>query len=390
MIPLRILNVVGGPRNFIKMAPIMVEMRRSREVEPILVHTGQHNRGFFPSVFFRDLGLAEPDFVLDVESSSDAKQTAAIIDRFEDTVLETRPDLVLVIGDVNSTVAASMTAVKMGVPVAHVEAGLRSFDRADPREINRVMTDAISDFLFVTEESAVNNLMGEGIDASRIHFVGNVLVDTLRANADRILESTVVTDLGLSRDSYAVLTLRSPTAADGPQPMKATIEALEKIQSRVPVVFPVDVETATRLHGIGFWQSIQNLPNVMVVEPIAYFDFIALLQCSRMVLTDTSGVQEEATALQVPCLTLRSRTERPATVSSGTNLLVGRDPHVIVAEAMRILRGDAKEARVPPMWDGRAACRLVAQILKKREEVLELHRNVRRTNECTAISEWAM
>ncbi len=390
MIPLRVLNVVGSPRDFVKMAPIMAEMRRSREVEPILVHTGQHEEDLLSGVFLRDLGLPEPSFVLDVESKSHAKQTAAIMDRFEDTVSETDPDLVLVVGDVNSTVAASMTAVKMGVPVAHVEAGLRSFDREDPAEINRVMTDAISDFLFVTEESAVNNLIGEGIEASKIHFVGNMLVDTLCANSNRILESTIVTDLGLSRGGYTVLTLRSPLAADGPQPMEAIIVALEKIQSRVPIVFPVELETAAGLHGIGFWKSIEGFPNVMVVDPIAYLDFIALLKYSCMALTDTSGVQEEATAMQVPCLTLRVRTERPATVSEGTNILVGRDPHVILAEAMRILRGDAKEGRMPPMWDGRAARRLVAQLLKRREEVLELYRNVRATNECTVISDWAM
>lgn len=386
MIPLRILNVVGSPRDLIKIAPIWEVMRRSREIEPILVHTGQPDKDVLSGVVLRDMKLPQPGIVLDVEPGSHAKQTAAIIDRFEDAVADTDPDLVVVIGDVNSTVAASMTAVKKGVPVAHVEAGLRSFDRQDPKEINRVMTDSISDYLFVSEESAVDNLMCEGISPSRIHFVGSVLTDTLFANSERILESKIINALGLTSGDYAVLSLRRPMADTEPRDIEATIEALEKIQRRVTVVFPLHMETLGRLHRAGLWETVRDLENVKVVEPVGYLDFIALLKGASLAITDTNGVQEETTSLQVPCLTIGNRTERPATLSNGTNQLVGTDPHVIVAEAMRVLRDGGISRGTPPMWDGQAAERLVHRLLDQREEVLERYRHVRITNQCIAPS----
>lgn len=386
MIPLRVLNVVGSRRNFIKIASIMAAIAESREVEGIVVHTGRHYEDLFSSAFFRDLGLPEPGVVLDVESRSHAKQTAAIMERFEDTVYQTLPDLVIVAGDSNSTVAASMTAVKMGVPVAHYEAGLRSFDRETSEEINRLMTDAISNFHFVTEESALNNLICEGIPPSRIHFVGNVLMATLGAHSERILASTVVPDLSLEPGGYAVLALKRFSNGDKPQRLHTVIDALERIQKRLPIVFPARLETVARLHELGVWERIEQLPGLMIVDPPGYLDFAALLKGSAMVLTDTSGVQEETTVLQVPCLTLRNSTERLATVSEGTNTLVGQDAETIVAEALRALRGDGKHGRVPPMWDGQAPRRIVTQILRKREEILTLYRRVRVKQPCTAIT----
>lgn len=386
MIPLKVLNVVGGSRDLIKIAPIMQVMRESREVEPVLVHTGRPLPDVFSGVVLRDMRVPQPDVFLDVAPGSHAQQTAAIMERFEGTVADIDPDLVLVIGDVNSTVAASITAVKKGVPVAHVEAGLRSFDRQDSKEINRVMTDSISDFLFVSEDSAIDNLMCEGITASRIHFVGNVLIDSLFANCDRILESKILESLGLEVGEYAVLALCRTMDTSEPQYMQVIVDSLEMIQRQIPVILPVHFETVGRLHRLGLWDAINNLANVNVIESIAYLDFIALLKGSRLTLTDTNGVQEETTSLQVPCLTFGDRTERPATVSKGTNRLVGRDPHAVVAEALRVLRGGGNGGGVPPMWDGQAAHRLVARLLDDREEVLERYRHVRITNQCTTPS----
>lgn len=383
MIPLKVLNVVGSSRDLIKIAPIIRVMERSRQIQPLLVHTGQPHRdvvGF--GILARDMDLPEVSIVLDVESGTHAKQTAAIMDRFEDTITDTDPDLVTVIGDFDSTVAASMTAVKRGVPVAHIDAGLRSFDRQDPKEINRVMTDSISDFLFVSEESAVDNLMCEGISPSKIHFVGSVLVDTLFENTDRIIGSTVVDRLGVSAGDYAVLVLRSQVSAQPPSYLRGIVEALEVIQRHVPVIFPLHLQTMAELRNLGLWESIHELPGVSILEPLPYIDFVALLKGAAMALTDTNGVQEETTSLQVPCLTFGERTERPVTVSNGSNRLIGSSRHSIVAEVMRVLKVGNERGGAPPMWDGQAAGRLVARLLDRREQVLELYRNTREGQRC--------
>jgi len=386
VIPLRVLNVIGSSRDLVKVAPIVSEMRRSRQIEPIIVHAGQPERDLFSGDVVRDLQLPRPHVVLGVEPGSAAKQTAAIMERFEDVIASTDPDLVLVVGDVNSSVAASMTAVKRGVPVAHVDAGLRSFDRRDPKEINRVMADAIADFLFVSEESSLDNLICEGISPSRIHFIGNLLIETLYENANRILESTVVRDLDLAPGGYAVLVLRALSDLGGERHIAGIIEALEKIQSRVAVVVSAQMDTMAQLHRAGLWDPVNRLENVKVIGPITYLDFMALLKASCMVLTDATGVQEETTALRVPCLTLAQRSKRPVTISAGTNRLAGPDPHDIVAQAMRILGGEEVD-RVPPMWDGRAARRLVARLLDQREEVLDRYRHLRITSQCSAMSD---
>jgi len=299
------------------------------------------------------------------------------MDRFEDTIYEVNPDVVVVVGGVNSTVAASMTAVKLGIPVAHVEAGLRSFDREMPDEINRLMTDAISDILFVSEASAVDNLTCEGISASRIHFVGNVVIDTLLASSTRILASTIVDDLGLESGQYAVLSLRRPLDVDRPARLTAIAAAVAKLQQRIPIICPIDFRTVARFHQLGVWEQFSSMSNLRVVDPLGYLDFVALIKGSKLTLTDTGGVQEETTACGVPCLTLRTATQRPSTVSDGSNTLVGEDPDRIVAEAMRILRGDGKVGRIPPMWDGRASERIVDQLLRKRELLFERYRNLR-------------
>lgn len=377
MIRLKVMSVVGCRPNLIKVAPLIEEFRRSPEIEPILVHTGQRYDDALSEVFFQDFPIPTPDIVLEVGSGSHAKQTAAIMDRFEDAICQTSPDVVVVVGGVNSTVAASMTAVKLGIPVAHVEAGLRSFDREIPAEINRLMTDAISDILFVSESSAVDNLTCEGIAASRIHFVGNVVVDTLMAHSERILASTVVEDLDLERGEYVVLSLRQPSDADPPARFNAIADALELLQRRVPIVCPIGFHTVARFHRLGVWERFSDMENLRIIDPLGYLDFVALMRWSRMTLTDTGAAQEETTALRVPCLTLRTATERPVTLSDGSNTLVGEDPDRIVARAMEVLRAGGRTNRVPPMWDGRASQRIVAQLLRQRELLLERYRNLR-------------
>ena len=377
MIGLKVMSVVGCRSHFTRLAPLIEEMRRSPEVDPVLVHTGQYYEDALADPFFRDLPVPTPDIVLDVGTASHAKQTAAIMDRFEDAVFEVSPDVVVVVGGGDSTVAASMTAVKLGVPVAHVDAGLRSFDREIPEEINRVMTDAISDILFVSETAAVDNLTCEGIPAARIHFVGNLVIDALLSSSERILASTIVEDLSLDRRGYAVLSLRRPPDVDRPARFLAIATALRELQRRIPIVCPVDFHTIARFHQLGVWEQFTQMEDLRVIGPLGHLDFVALLKGSRMTLTDTGGVQEETTACGVPCLTLRATTQRPSTVTDGSNTLVGEDPDCILAEAMPILRGEGKVGRVPSMWDGHASKRIVDQLLRQRELLFERYRNLR-------------
>ncbi len=377
MIPLKVLNVVGCRHGFLKIAPLMAEMRRSPEIEPLLLATGAEFSGLASDPFFQGVRFPVPDLVLEVAPGSHAQQTAAIMNRFENALLETTPDVVVVVGDANPTLATSMTAVKMGIPVARIESGLRSFNRENPEEINRLMTDAISDFLFVSEVSAVNNLTCEGIPASRIRFVGNILVDQLLSAADRILQSPAPESLGLERDGYVVLSLQREDNLGDTALCREASRALRKIQERLPIVFPASIQTVARLHQLGLWQEIGELENVHVIDPPSYPDHVALIKWSRMTWTDDGRVQDETTALRVPCLTLGDTTERPVTVSDGTNTLVGTDADTIVAESMRILRGAGKIGQAPPMWDGRSASRIVKELLREREALLERYRNVR-------------
>jgi UDP-N-acetylglucosamine 2-epimerase (non-hydrolysing) len=356
----RVAAVAGARPNFVKIAPLMRAMRGRPDLQVTLINTGQHYDPQMSDDFFRDLDIQAADFSLGVGSASHAIQTAEVMRRLEPVLEAARPEVVLVVGDVNSTMAAAITAVKLGLPVAHVEAGLRSFDRTMPEEINRLITDAISDFLFVTEQSACENLSREGIPSAKVHFVGNVMIDALEATRPRWTESTIVSRLGIdAAQPYAVLTLHRPSNVDDPAVLVPLLDALRKVAEQLPLVFPVHPRLRARLG------DAIDVPGFLAVEALPYLDFIALLSRARLVLTDSGGVQEETTVLGVPCLTLRSNTERPVTVTHGTNRVIGNVPAVVTAEALDALeRAPRRECR-PPLWDGQAAVR-IADIIARR------------------------
>jgi UDP-N-acetylglucosamine 2-epimerase (non-hydrolysing) len=352
---MRLVAVVGARPNFMKIAPILWEVARRPAVEVYLVHTGQHYDEKMSRLFFEELRIPQPQADLGVGSGSHAVQTAEVMKRFEPVVVEQRPDAVLVVGDVNSTIACALTAVKLGVPVGHVEAGLRSFDRTMPEEINRLLTDAISRWLFVSEPSGVENLRREGASDDRVFFVGNVMIDSLLACRDLSERSGVLAEYGLEKRGYAVLTLHRPANVDRPDVFGGLLRAVERIQREVPVVFPVHPRTRKALGG----HDLTALPNLRLVEPLGYLDFMKVVAHARVVLTDSGGVQEETTVLGVPCLTLRNNTERPVTIQDGTNTLVGMDTDRIIAAALEAIAAPPKPGRIPQLWDGQAARRIL-------------------------------
>ena len=361
---MKIVNVVGARPNLMKIAPLMDAYRGREEIEPLLVHTGQHYDANMSDLFFRQLGIPEPEINLEVGSGSHAVQTAEIMKAFEPVVLEQEPDAVLVVGDVNSTIACGMVAVKLGVKLVHVEAGLRSFDREMPEEINRVLTDSISDLLLCSEPSGVQNLRREGIADEKVHLVGNVMIDTLLRHRERAENSSIVGDLGLEESGYAVLTLHRPSNVDDPAVLGKLLDALEVVQRDQPIVFPAHPRTREKLAHSGLAERTAELRNLRILDPVGYLDFLKLMASARLVLTDSGGIQEETTILQVPCLTLRDNTERPITVEMGTNRIVGQDPERIVATYREVMEQGAAGGRVPPLWDGRAAERIVEVLLE--------------------------
>jgi UDP-N-acetylglucosamine 2-epimerase (non-hydrolysing) len=361
----KVANVVGARPNFMKIAPVMRLMKADPFFQPQLIHTGQHYDEKLSDVFLRELGLPEPDFNLYAGSGSHGKQTGEVMIRFEEVVAAERPDLVLVVGDVNSTLAAALVAVKLHIPVAHVEAGLRSYDRSMPEEINRVLTDAVSELLFVTEKAAVKNLTHEGVPAARIHFVGNVMIDTLFSSREKAAKTDILERLRVAEGGYAVLTMHRPSNVDEPEPLGRILEALEEIGREVPILFPAHPRTIKRLTGMGMLDRLEHKCRVRVLPPLGYLEFVRLVDCARIVLTDSGGLQEETTVLGVPCITMRENTERPVTVEQGTSTLVGNDTAKIVEAARLGLKSGKRTARIPELWDGRAAERIV-HIIKER------------------------
>lgn len=359
---MRLMLIAGARPNFMKIAPIMRVLAQYSEFDVLLVHTGQHYDEKMSDLFFRQLGLPEPDINLEVGSGSHATQTAALMSRFEPVLLERRPDAVLVVGDVNSTIACGLVAVKLGVPLLHVEAGLRSGDRRMPEEINRILTDAISELLFCTEQAGVDNLAREGIDAGKVHLVGNVMIDTLLQNQARFAESTILDRLDLTPEGFAVLTLHRPSNVDHPEIFGELLDALDVVQAEQPVIFPVHPRTRSRIEDFGLGARVQGMTQLRLVDPVGYLDFQRLISTARVVLTDSGGIQEETTVLGVPCLTLRENTERPATISHGSNRLVGMLAPDIITAYREVMDGPARVSRVPPLWDGKAAERIVAVI----------------------------
>jgi UDP-N-acetylglucosamine 2-epimerase (non-hydrolysing) len=355
---LKIVSVVGARPNLMKIAPLMDAFARREGVDSLLVHTGQHYDANMSELFFGQLGIPEPTIDLEVGSASHALQTAEIMRAFEPVVLEHEPDAVLVVGDVNSTIACGLVAVKLGAKLVHVEAGLRSFDRGMPEEINRVLTDAISDVLFCTESSGVENLLREGVPGEKIHLVGNVMIDTLLRHRERALSSPVLADLGLQERGYSVLTLHRPSNVDDPAVLGKLLDALEVVQRDMPLVFPAHPRTREKLRRFGLADRVTGMPNLRILDPLGYLEFLKLMACARVVLTDSGGIQEETTILRVPCLTLRENTERPVTAEVGTNRIVGQDPERIVAAYREVVAGESVEGGIPPLWDGRAADRI--------------------------------
>jgi UDP-N-acetylglucosamine 2-epimerase (non-hydrolysing) len=358
----KIVNVVGARPNLMKIAPLMDAYASAPEIEPLLVHTGQHYDANLSELFFRQLGIPEPDLNLGVGSGSHAVQTAEIMRAFEPVAVRERPDAVLVVGDVNSTIACGLVAVKLGIQLVHVEAGLRSFDRDMPEEINRVLTDAISDLLFCTEQSGVDNLLREGIAAEKIHLVGNVMIDTLLRHRERAETSRVLETLGFTPGSYAVLTLHRPSNVDDPAVLTKLLDVLEVVLGDQPLVFPVHPRTRQKLDQFGLAARLSAQPRLRLVDPLGYLDFLKLMAHARIVLTDSGGIQEETTILGVPCLTLRENTERPVTVELGTNRVVGQHPERVLAAYREVMSGHAIRRGPPPLWDGRAAARIVAAL----------------------------
>ncbi|HZU25035.1 MAG TPA: UDP-N-acetylglucosamine 2-epimerase (non-hydrolyzing) [Bryobacteraceae bacterium] len=356
---MKYIIVAGARPNFMKIAPIYRAFAARRSANPdaelILVHTGQHYSRNMSDDFFRDLGLPEPDINLEVGSGSHAEQTARVMTAFEPACLEHRPDWVIVVGDVNSTIACALVARKLGIRVAHVEAGLRSRDMSMPEEINRLCTDVISDLLFTTDVIAGENLRNEGVAEEKIHFVGNTMIDTLHQQFERARRLPLPN--GFAPGQYAVLTLHRPANVDSPESLRPILGAIQTIAERIPIVFPVHPRTISRLNGM----SLND--NIHVIEPMSYVPFLGLVAGSRMVLTDSGGLQEETTVLGIPCLTMRPNTERPITCEIGTNVLVGTDPARIVEEAHRVLDGRNREGRIPEKWDGHAAERIVDTLL---------------------------
>lgn len=357
----KVINVVGARPNFMKVAPIVAAMKaRPEKFQPLVVHTGQHYDADMSDSFFRDLQLPQPDTHLGVGSGSHAVQTAAVMERFEPVVLREKPDWVLVVGDVNSTIACALVCVKLGVKVGHVEAGLRSRDRTMPEEINRLLTDQISDLLFTPSHDADENLRAEGIPEERIRLVGNVMIDSLHQNLERARQSSVRADLGVSDVDYAVMTLHRPSNVDVPDTFARILSALETITETLPVVFPVHPRTRKTIAALGLSERVGAMKNLRVVDPLGYLDFLALYSKARLVLTDSGGIQEETTALGIPCLTLRENTERPITVELGTNVVVGTDTGRILSAASAALNGAGqKTVRQLPLWDGHTSERIL-------------------------------
>jgi UDP-N-acetylglucosamine 2-epimerase (non-hydrolysing) len=365
---MKIVSIVGTRPNFIKLGALVDEIQKHKEIEHVLVHTGQHYDEGMSKLFFQDLGLPEPDkhLVIEEKLSGDGqtKYLKKLI-KAELEMEETIPDLVIVVGDVNSTVAGAEAAHELGIKVAHVEAGLRSFDKSMPEEINRIRTDEISDFLFTTEESGNKNLLNERISEDKIFFVGNTMIDTLMKHRLKALKSKILEKLNLEKGNYCVLTLHRPSNVDDKMSFENIISILEKIQAKIKVVFPIHPRTRKNIDLLHMEKRIKDMKNLMLITPLGYFDFLCLMDSSKFVLTDSGGIQEETTVLRLPCVTMRNTTERPVTVEEGTNMLVSTDKNKILKVCDKLIIENSVKGKIPELWDGKAAGRIVDIILRK-------------------------
>jgi len=376
----KIIVVAGARPNFIKIAPLLREFKEYSNLKPILVHTGQHYDKGMSQSFFQDLKIPKPDYNLEVGSGSHGQQTGRIIMEFEKVCLKEKPNLVMVVGDVNSTLAGALVAAKLCIPLAHIEAGLRSYDRRMPEEINRLLTDQISDWLFVTEPSAIKNLTNEGIPRRKIFYVGNIMIDSLLKYKSQISnpksqtnsKSKILNRLKLEKKNYAVLTLHRPENVDDKKTLQNLFETFKTISQKISIIFPAHPRTIKQIKKFGL--GIRNcLPSVAlakegklkIVASLGYLNMLLLMVNSKLILTDSGGIQEEATALGIPCLTLRQNTERPITVSVGTNIIVGNNKKKTLKEIDKIMLGQGRKGKIPKYWDGHTAKRIVKILANK-------------------------
>lgn len=353
----KLISVVGARPNFIKIAPIhKAFISFTDRINHIICHTGQHFDKNMSDIFFNELRIPEPHYNLGISGGSHAVQTAQIMVEFENVLVKEKPDLVIVPGDVNSTLAASLVAAKLNIPVAHVESGLRSFDRSMPEEINRVLTDLISDLLFVSEASGMNNLKNEGIQGDKVYFVGNVMIDSLVSFLPLIQKVDINRSFGLHPKNYALVTLHRPSNVDDPRKLEEYVDILNKMAETIPVMFPVHPRTRNHLETHRLIDRMH--PSLTLTDPVGYIDFLAMVSNARLILTDSGGIQEESTFLGVPCITCRENTERPVTVEIGTNFLVGTDGAKILKTFNEIMEGRSKKGSIPELWDGNTANRI--------------------------------
>ncbi|MFB3056099.1 MAG: non-hydrolyzing UDP-N-acetylglucosamine 2-epimerase [Ignavibacteriaceae bacterium] len=357
----KIISVVGARPNFMKIAPIHRAFQKYKEeIHHLICHTGQHYDEKMSKIFFDDLELSKPDFYLGVGSGSHAEQTAKIMIEFEKILLKENPGLIIVVGDVNSTIACSLTASKLNIPTVHVEAGLRSFDRKMPEEINRILTDTIAEYLFVTEKSGLINLKNEGISEDKVYFVGNVMIDSLIHFLPKTMNSKILDQLKIESKNYVLVTLHRPSNVDEKENLISLVNLLNNISLKRKVVFPIHPRTKNNLDAFGILSSLN--PDVILTDPIGYIDFITLIKNCELILTDSGGIQEESTYLGVQCITIRTTTERPITVEIGTNQLVGDDYSKAEQVAIEVLNGKKKQGKIPEKWDGKSAER-IAEII---------------------------
>jgi len=360
----KVISVVGARPNFMKIAPIHKAFQKyNGKIQHLICHTGQHYDENMSKVFFEDLELPEPHFYLGIGSGSHAEQTARIMIEFEKVLLVEKPDLIIVVGDVNSTIACTLVATKLKIKAAHVEAGLRSFDRDMPEEINRLLTDAISDYLFVTEKSGIENLKNEGVSNGKVFFTGNVMIDSLTNYLHKAKVSNIHNEYQLEKGKYVLVTLHRPSNVDTKEGLKALLHLLNTVAEKRKLLFPIHPRTKSNMIKFGLDNTLEE--NVVLTDPIGYIDFLALTKDAELIITDSGGIQEESTYLGVQCITVRNNTERPITVEIGTNQLIGTDLSKVEKAALEVLDGKIKTGKIPELWDGKAAERIAEILFQK-------------------------
>lgn len=356
---MKVIQVVGARPNFMKVAPLHRAIQTLPGWTSKIVHTGQHFDAKMSDVFFTQLELPKPDYFLGIGGGSHTEVTAHIMLAFEKIVADEKPELIIVVGDVTSTLACTLVAIKMGIPLAHVEAGLRSFDRSMPEELNRLLTDSVANYLFVTEESGLAHLKNEGVPDEKVFFSGNVMIDSLVRYQEKAKNSTILTDLGLQTSDYIVMTMHRPANVDTEKGLHSILELMELSAQKTKIVFPIHPRTRAQMDKFGLTKRMEAVPNLILTEPLGYLEFIQLMSHAKAILTDSGGIQEETTYLGIPCLTFRDSTERPVTVTLGTNqLLADLDPQKTYQALEKILSGEVKKGSIPPLWDGHAAERI--------------------------------